>query len=888
MAKFNEKISTILNSQLPEFIVADHPKFADFLKSYYQLLESAELQVKDVQTTVGVLIETETGQENNIVFNATRIGSAKTGIDEGDKILLEETTYGKFIVGETIKGLTSGAEASVLSEDLNSNRLFISSNDKFKSDEIVEGQISKASATITGYRPNPVNNISDLVNFRDPDKAIESFLNNFRNEFLATLPEVLDNEVDKRNLIKNVKNMYRAKGTAAGHELFFRLLFNEQSETIYPREQLLKTSDGQYDSLKILRIIEKVGNTEGLISRTITGKDSRATAVIENLSRFQIGDETVTELILNQDSVVGTFQVGEEVSGTASETDDYFIKADITGIPGTKTITNAGSLYKESDNVSVSGGGSGALFQISDTGAGNVDELIIDTPGSGYSIGDVIRFDNTGTFGANASGFVSIVNGSLVDQNGSKAPATGSEDRIILEDETCAGDSYQGNDIVQETQTTSPAVPGFANSADTTIGEITKVFLSNGGNGYKNTPKLSFYYLDEDGNSITTSNGTGAIIRAFGTDIGKVNALRTVEFGKSYETSPAPTLSFFNNVLIINIVGTFIDGGTVTFSGGATGTIVNLDSARNILKLKNVNGSITTNETITSNTSGTAKVSKINLASATVNVVPIIDTDGEFLNEDGKVSESTMRVQDSLYYQDFSYVLKVGQSINSWRDSFKKTMHTAGFYFTGQVNIQTRLSAKTKTPVIGPVSGVAETPFLQVLNTLFSSIFGRRLGTTSDGTTLRANARLKGAIDSDTTTTEHFTANTRDLTLRSDTNLDYLSRVRRNIPDATQTYNVRQGHAYAGPRYSFLNKNIQTVFKGAGFTVEAFNDIKIIGTRTGLDGQPATFIATSHPDGQNLKTYFTIPSEFASNKNDFSNTVTNFSSTTATFDDTTP
>ena len=66
MAKFNEKISTIINSQVPEFIVADHPKFAEFLKVYYQLLESAELKVKDVQNTVGVLIETETGQENNL------------------------------------------------------------------------------------------------------------------------------------------------------------------------------------------------------------------------------------------------------------------------------------------------------------------------------------------------------------------------------------------------------------------------------------------------------------------------------------------------------------------------------------------------------------------------------------------------------------------------------------------------------------------------------------------------------------------------------------------------------------------------------------------------------------------------------------------------------
>ena len=45
-------------------------------------------------------------------------------------------------------------------------------------------------------------------------------------------------------------------------------------------------------------------------------------------------------------------------------------------------------------------------------------------------------------------------------------------------------------------------------------------------------------------------------------------------------------------------------------------------------------------------------------------LLTITDTDGEFINEDGKLSESTMRVQDSLYYQDFSYVIKVGQSIN--------------------------------------------------------------------------------------------------------------------------------------------------------------------------------------------------------------------------------
>ena len=858
MAKFNEKISAIINSQVPEFVVADHPKFAEFLKVYYQLLESAELKVKDVQNTVGVLIETETGQENNLVFNATRIGSAITPIDEGDKILLEETGYGKFIVGETIKGKTSGAEAKVLAEDLTNGRLFISAQDKFITNEIVDGLESLASATITNYRPQPVQNISDLVNFRDPDKAIESFLNNFRNEFLATLPEVLDSEVNKRNLIKNIKSLYKAKGTAAGHELFFRLLFNESSETIYPRENLLKASDGQFDSLKILRILERVGNTEGLIGRTITGKDSRATAIIENLSRFQIGDSTVTELILNQDSIVGTFQIGEEVSGTISDTDDYFIKADITGIPGTKTITNAGSLYKIDDNVKVTAGGVGALFQISDIGAGKIDELVLDDAGSNYNIGDTINFDNTGTFGSNAAGFVRVVNGGIANEDSSG-------DNVVLEEETESGDIYSGNKIVQEAATGS--------------GDITDLFLSNTGNGYKSLPTTT----------IVSSSGSGGKVVAYGDNVGKINSLKTVEHGKGYETAPSPTLTFIKNFLVIDITGTFISGNTFTTSGGASGKILSLDTNTSVLKLDEVTGTININDTITSQTGGTAKIKKHNLATATVNVVPITDTDGEFINEVGKLSESTMKIQDSLYYQDFSYVIKVGQSINAWRDSFKKTMHTSGFYFTGQVNVATQLDLSLKSPVIGSVSGVADSPFMRLINTLFSTIFGRRLGTTTDGTSKRTNALTSGAIDSDPLTHEHFSNNQRDVTLtRAPLEIDYLSRVRRQIPDSTQSHNVRQGHAYAGPRYAFLDKNIQTIFDGAGFTFQTFHDIKIIGTRTGLDGQPAIFIATSHPDGRNLKTNFTIPATIATNKNDFSNTITNFSQTTATFDDTTP
>ena len=271
MAKFNDKISTILNSQLPEFVVADHPKFAQFLKTYYQLLESAELSVTAILGTDGITLETETGQTNNLILNAGRKGSTRTQLDAGDKILLEESTYGKFTNGETVTGQTSKATAVILVEDISNNRLIITSQDKFLDNEIIVGSSSGAQATISDYRPNPVTNISELVNFRDPDKVINHFLTKMRDEFLATLPENLAAGLDKRKLIKNIKSMYRSKGSVRGHEIFFRILFGENSETIYPKEQMLKASDGQFDTLKVLRVIATSGDPTTLIGRTITG-----------------------------------------------------------------------------------------------------------------------------------------------------------------------------------------------------------------------------------------------------------------------------------------------------------------------------------------------------------------------------------------------------------------------------------------------------------------------------------------------------------------------------------------------------------------------------------------------------------------------------------------
>ena len=866
MATFKDKLSSLIGSQVPDFVLDDHPKFLQFLKTYYSFMEAAELSVTSIQTTDGVQLETETGQDNKLILDGSRIDSDITPLDEGDKILLESSSFGKFTRGEIIQGQTSKAKSTVFTEDLDNNRLFIVAQDKFIIGETILGLSSNASAVINNYRPNPVNNIQELLNFRDPDKAISNFLSQFRNEFLTTLPENLNTNVNKRNLIKNIKSLYQSKGTQKGHETFFRLLFNEVSETFYPREQMLRVSDGKFTTNKVLRVINPIGATSNLVGRTITGQSSNATAIVESVTIFLIGSSSVSELILNSDSILGIFTVGEEIRGTASDDDDNLIKATVSGIPISKIITNDGALHTTAEPTVITGGGDGAIIQTKTIGDGGVDEIVIDNGGTGYSIGDDLVFTNTGTNGAGAAGFISVVNGGITLEESSST----TEDHIILEEGTTQDDTYFGNKIVQE--------------SGTDVGNITDVFLFNEGSGYTSLPTVAI-----------TSSGTGAILKAFGSQIGRVLDLNLVELGINHQLPPTPPIiNLFKNCIVTSVTGTFVAGSNVSITGGVTATVVSYNSSTGLLVLKNNLGTINLNSTVTGS-SGSATIKKLDGATATLAIGSIADTDGRFINEDGFVSESTIRIQDSLLYQDFSYVIKVARSIADWRDDFKKTMHTSGFYFQGQVNIETRLNARISFPITGGISGIIDEPFFAIVNTLFATIVGRRLGTVDDGTSLRSNSNLGIAADFDTSTISPFSSTTRDVTLvRVPIKIDYLSRMRETFNGVT----VATGFAYAGPRYGTINREALRTFKisGTNYSIAELSTNVTFGTRSSFDGTDNTLLFGSTDRGRLIKTKLTMPAEifFIVPRNQFDNNLVTFDQlidndgNPITFDDTTP
>lgn len=71
---------------------------------------------------------------------------------------------------------------------------------------------------------------------------------------------------------------------------------------------------------------------------------------------------------------------------------------------------------------------------------------------------------------------------------------------------------------------------------------------------------------------------------------------------------------------------------------------------------------------------------------------------GYFLNDDGKLSNAKY-IQDSYYYQQFSYVIKVNESIDTYRTIVKEFIHPAGLQMFGSFLTESAVNGSAKLPL---------------------------------------------------------------------------------------------------------------------------------------------------------------------------------------------
>ena len=214
MLKTANKISFLVDQQLPDFINEEYELFGKFVQKNY---EQQELQgnpldiIQNIQTYRDIDF-----YENNLLNQSTTIVGAVNSTDTTITVV-DATSFpkngGYFKVDDEIcfyksrtdtqfKEISRGVSGNTQLGDLYSSTTFVTTQ--------------AASHT----NASKVQNISNLF--------LYALIKSFENEYLSDFPEeYLNDAVDKRTLIKNISSFYQSKGTDKSVKLLFKCLIKE-------------------------------------------------------------------------------------------------------------------------------------------------------------------------------------------------------------------------------------------------------------------------------------------------------------------------------------------------------------------------------------------------------------------------------------------------------------------------------------------------------------------------------------------------------------------------------------------------------------------------------------------------------------------------------------
>jgi hypothetical protein len=143
----------------------------------------------------------------------------------------------------------------------------------------------------------------------------------------------------------------------------------------------------------------------------------------------------------------------------------------------------------------------------------------------------------------------------------------------------------------------------------------------------------------------------------------------------------------------------YLIGEEVT-SESAKGRVEDWDSKSNFVKIvsKNI---FKTGQTIKGSTSRTQGViSNVNSFDAFFELSASSKFENGWKSDAGFLNDSIQRIQDSLYYQNFSYSLKSRVDFDTWNDSVSTLNHTSGFKKFSDYQLESNLSSENSNALI--------------------------------------------------------------------------------------------------------------------------------------------------------------------------------------------
>ena len=602
------------------------------------------------------------------------------------------STVGTFQVNEIILGSGSGATGKVIQVTSTTLIVKITSERKvFDQYETITGQTSNATSFVYGIKDNVVRASGNVLNYKQIETSIDKYVSYLKDELYPSLPASYYG--NKRLIAKQFRDFFQSKGTEQSYRFLFRLLYDQEIEFYYPGEDILRVSAGNFEKTQIIRTASVAYGYDQsnvsfnrdiflFINKTIVGNTSGTLANVIDIKKFFVGAIEIAEMTLKL--VSGTFSAGESISAT----DDNNLYANVYGIISGFTIIDGGSGYQVDTPVTITGNGYAAQAKVSSIKQSPISALKINAIGHGYQLNTLASINNTDTGGTGLIVQVTELANTYTTTIGASTYTLGEISRVSIINR---GSGYYKKPTITLQDTVISSAGLLTDKLITIANAGTNYGVGNnliftGGSGTSAAgiiasvvESTSFDLLFEDGYQMKADGSYYDIIKNEDWSVkGPIKRLELTNFGSGYTSANLPSISVSTTTgSSANLVVTGIQG---------TSANVVVDTANNTTGIGSIRSVEVTNFGV-NYTSANAVVSSVGDGNA--NLIPIISglgiKDGVWLNDDGKIDYKI--IQDSYYYQDYSYVIRSGLTFAEYSTTLKKIIHPAGLQMFGEIQI---------------------------------------------------------------------------------------------------------------------------------------------------------------------------------------------------------
>jgi len=252
-----------------------------------------------------------------------------------------------------------------------------------------------------------------LNDFYDIENTLDEFVDSFEHKFMKNFPKESSidsdgNLLDRKTLLKRVRDFYAIKGSESSFAFFFDAFYNSIAEVFYPKTDILETSTGKWIERKSIRVTSENGlsnftmKNKSLVQLALDESTTNATAFVSDIIQYDLPPFIVTELFL--ENIDGDFIPNRTIEVELS--DGSKLREKTFGLLSEYTISNSGVGYAIGDFVKLveEGGGIGAAAKVTRVdNRGRIKDIEILNHGVNYFTDVTFTIEST-TGNGNAQG----------------------------------------------------------------------------------------------------------------------------------------------------------------------------------------------------------------------------------------------------------------------------------------------------------------------------------------------------------------------------------------------------------------------------------------------------------------------------------------------------